>query len=77
MQKPPGERKLAFGGASTAFEPSLYIGMESNGSNQGWVGFEKIKIARNYGGEDPYALKVYYRIKGGVEFYDINNKIGD
>lgn len=77
MQKPPGERKLAFGGASTAFEPSLYVGMESNGSNTGWVGFEKIKIETGYGGLDPYNLKVYYRIKSGVEFYDIYDKIGE
>jgi len=77
MQKPPGERKLAFGGASTAFEPSLYIGLESNGSAMGWAGFEKIKIVRTYGGEDPYSLKVNYRIRGGVEFYDISNTFGD
>lgn len=77
MQKPPGERKLAFGGASTAFEPSLYVAMESNGSNMGWVGFEKIKIVKGYGGVDPYNLKINYRIRGGVEFYDIHNQIGE
>ncbi len=75
MQKPPGERKLAFGGAATAFEPSLYIGMESNASNIGWVGFEKIKIPRLYGGTDPYRVKIEYRIKAGVEFYDVHEKI--
>ncbi len=74
MQKPPGERKLAFGGASTAFEPSLYLGMESTGSNSGWLGFEKIKIVRGYGGIDPYSVKIEYRIKSGVEFYDIKEK---
>jgi hypothetical protein len=77
MQKPPGERKLAFGGASTAFEPALYIGMESNGSNTGWVGFEKIKIPRQYGGVDPYKVKIEYRISSGVEFYDVHQKIGE
>ena len=75
MQKPPGERKLAFGGASTAFEPSLYLGMDSNGSNTGWLGFEKIKIPRFYGGTDPYNIKIEYRINDGVEFYDIHEKI--
>lgn len=75
MQKPPGERKLAFGGASTAFEPALYLGMESNGSNTGWIGFEKIKIVRGYGGLDPYRMKVYYKINNGVEFYDVRHRI--
>ncbi len=74
MQKPPGDRKLAFGGAATAFEPTLYVGMESNGNNMGWLGFEKIKIQKGYGGVDPYNLKIYYRIKDGVEFYDIHNR---
>ena len=75
MQKPPGERKLAFGGAGTAFEPSLYVGMESNGSNTGWIGFEKIKIPRQYGGVDPYKVKIEYRIDSGATFYDIHEKI--
>jgi hypothetical protein len=75
MQKPPGERKLAFGGASTAFEPSLYVGMDSNGTNTGWLGFEKIKIPRMYGGVDPHQIKIEYRIKEGVEFYDIHEKL--
>jgi hypothetical protein len=75
MQKPPGERKLAFGGASTAFEPSLYMGMDSNGSNTGWLGFEKIKLPRLYGGTDPYQVKIEYRIESGVKFYDIHPKI--
>ncbi len=75
MQKPPGNRKLAFGGASTAFEPALYLGMDSNGSNTGWIGFEKIKLPRMYGGDDPYQIKIEYRIKSGVEFYDIHRKI--
>jgi hypothetical protein len=75
MQKPPGERKLAFGGASTAFEPSLYMGMDSNGSNTGWLGFEKVKIPRLYGGTDPHSVKIEYRIEAGVKFYDIQTKI--
>lgn len=75
MQKPPGERKLAFGGAGTAFEPSLYIGMESNGSDTGWIGFEKIKLARQYGGVDPYKVKIEYRINSGVEFFDVHDRI--
>ncbi len=75
MQKPPGSRKLAFGGASTAFEPALYLGMDSNGSNTGWIGFEKIKLPKLYGGDDPYHVKIEYRIKGGVEFYDVHTKL--
>ena len=74
MQKPPGERKLAFGGAATAFEPALYIAMESNGAHTGWVGFEKIKIPTGYGGWDWSAMKVYYRIEQGVTFCDIEEK---
>ena len=75
MQKPAGERKVAFGGASTAFEPTLYLGMETTGMNTGWIGFEKIKIPRLYGGVDPYSLKIKYNIKHGVEFYDIQEII--
>lgn len=70
MQKPPGERRLAFGGASTAFEPSLYVALESPTSNEGWAEFEKIKVVRNPGGIDPYNLKIHYKIRYGVEFYD-------
>lgn len=77
MQKPPGERKLAFGGASTAFEPSLYVGMETTGMNTGWIGFEKIKIPRLYGGVDPYSIKINYRIRYGVEFYDVSESISE
>ncbi len=75
MQKPPGERKLAYGGAATAFEPSLYIGMESNGTNTGWIGFEKIKLPTQYGGVDPSKVKIEYRIRAGVEFYEVHEKI--
>ena len=72
MQKPPGDRMLAFGGASTAFEPTLYIGMESISANAGWVGFEKIKIVRPYGGFDPYQIRINYKIESGVKFYDVS-----
>ncbi len=75
MQKPPGERKLAFGGAATAFEPALYLGMDSNGSNTGWIGFEKIKLPRMFGGDDPYQVKIEYRIDKGVKFYDVHTKL--
>lgn len=70
MQKPPGDRKLAFGGASTAFEPALYVGMDNN-----WLGFEKIKIPKIMD-VDPYILKIRYRIAKGVNFYDIMEEIG-
>ncbi|HUC89782.1 MAG TPA: hypothetical protein VMR45_03195 [Patescibacteria group bacterium] len=75
LYRPPGNRKLAFGGASTAFEPVLYIGLDSNGSNTGWIGFEKIKLPRQYGGADPYKVKIEYRIEAGVKFYDVHSKI--
>lgn len=65
MQKPPGERKLAFGGASTAFEPTLYIGMDKD-----VLGFEKIKVPK-ITDIDPYMLKIQFKIKNGVNFVDI------
>ncbi len=70
MQKPPGERKIAFGGASTAFEPTLYIGMDKD-----TLGFEKIKIPKiiDY---DPYSLKIDFKIARGVKFYDIIETYG-
>jgi len=69
MQKPPGDRKLAFGGASTAFEPSLYIAMDT-----GWLGFEKIKIPKilDY---DPYSLRVEFNIDKGVNFTDVHEVV--
>lgn len=69
MQKPPGDRKLAFGGASTAFEPALYIGMD-----KGWLGFEKIKVPKIID-VDPYALKIEFKIGKGVNFFDIHTVV--
>lgn len=69
MQKPPGERKLAFGGASTAFEPTLYAGMETTSKNAGWLGFEKIKVEKIMD-IDPYSLKIHYKVAKGVNFWD-------
>ena len=66
MQKPPGERKVAFGGASTAFEPTLYIGMDKD-----VLGFEKIKVPKIVD-IDPYALKIEFKIAKGVNFYDVH-----
>lgn len=66
MQKPPGERKLAFGGASTAFEPSLYIGMDKD-----VIGFEKIKVPKILD-VDPYSVKIQFKLKNGVNFYDVH-----
>ncbi len=66
MQKPPGERKLAFGGAATAFEPSLYIGMDKN-----VIGFEKIKIPKIVSG-DPYSLKIQFQLEKGVNFTEVH-----
>jgi hypothetical protein len=70
MQKPPGDRKLAFGGPSTAFEPSLYIAMD-----KGVLSFEKIKVPKilDY---DPYSLKIQFKLKNGVNFYEVHEVIG-
>ena len=69
MQKPPGDRKLAFGGASTAFEPSLYIGMDNNR-----LGFEKIKVPKIVD-IDPYNLKIEFHIQNGVNFVDVHEVV--
>ena len=70
MQKPPGDRKIAFGGASTAFEPTLYVGMDKD-----VLGFEKIKVPKivDY---DPYAIKIKFKIARGVTFWDRHEEIG-
>ena len=69
MQKPPGERKVAFGGASTAFEPTLYVGMDKD-----YLGFEKIKVPK-LTDIDPYALKIQFKIANGVNFYDVHEVV--
>jgi len=69
MQKPPGDRKLAFGGASTAFEPSLYIGMDKD-----IIGFEKIKVPKILD-IDPYAVKIQFKLRNGVNFYEVHEVI--
>ena len=70
MQKPPGERKLAFGGAATAFEPTLYLGMDKD-----VIGFEKIKVPK-ITAHDPYITKIKFRISKGVNFIDIVEEVG-
>lgn len=70
MQKPPGDRKLAFGGASTAFEPTLYIGMDKDS-----LGFEKIKVPKIMD-MDPYMLSLKFKLSKGVNFYDIVEEYG-
>ncbi|KKM95074.1 hypothetical protein LCGC14_1191750 [marine sediment metagenome] len=69
MQKPPGSRKLAFGGAATAFEPSLYIWMDKN-----TLGFEKIKVPK-ITAIDPYELKIKYSIYKGAKFYNVKEEV--
>lgn len=69
MQKPPGDRKVAFGGSSTAFEPTLYIGMDKD-----VLGFEKIKVPKIVD-IDPYALKVQFKIARGVNFYEVHEVV--
>lgn len=70
MQKPPGDRKIAFGGASTAFEPTLYIGMDKD-----TLGFEKIKVPK-ITEIDPYSVKITFRIARGVNFYEVHEEYG-
>ncbi len=65
MQKPPGQRKLAFGGAATAFEPALYIAMDDT------ISFEKIKVPK-ITEHDPYHLKIEFKISKGVNFYEVH-----
>ena len=74
MQKPKG-RKIAFGGDSTAWEPALYIYMEPTGTYQGYVGFEKIKVAKGYGGIDWKAIRIDYRIEYGAKFVDVKERL--
>lgn len=69
MQKPPGDRKLAFGGASTAFEPALYVGMD-----KGWLGFEKIKVPKLLD-TDPYMVRIEFKIVKGVNFTEVNEVV--
>ena len=70
MQKPPGDRKLAFGGASTAFEPSLYVWMDKN-----TLGFEKIKVPK-ITATDPEQVKIKYSIYKGAKFYNVKEEVG-
>ena len=70
MQKPPGDRKIAFGGASTAFEPTLYIGMDKD-----TLGFEKIKVPK-LTEIDPYSIKIQFKIARGVNFYEVHEEYG-
>jgi hypothetical protein len=71
MQKPKGERKLAFGGGATAFEPTLYLSMDSISKDAGYVRFEKIKVVKPCSC-DPYTLKINYKINYGVNFTDVS-----
>ena len=68
MQKPQG-RKLAFGGASTAFEPSLYISMEKS-----YLEFEKVKIPKQ--DKDWSTIKIEFKIARGVNFYEVHESYG-
>ncbi len=63
MQKPPG-RKVAFGGGSTAWEPTLYVSID-----KGYMEFEKIKAPRPMD-VDPYRTKIHFTISQGVNFIE-------
>jgi len=71
MQKPSGNRGMAFGGESTAFEPALYIAI---GKGKMW--FEKIKSPTLKGDFDPYNITFSFRISRGVNFYDVSWETG-
>ena len=67
MQK-PSNRKIAFGGEGTAWEPSLYVAISKGRTRgEGVLEFEKIKApkALDY---DPYLTKIYFTIHKGVNF---------
>lgn len=67
MQKPPGMRRLAFGGAATAFEPTLYLSID-----KGYIGFEKVKFPKpEYLSMDFNTLKVEFELSKGVNFNNI------
>ena len=61
MQKPPN-RKIAFGGGSTAWEPSMYLSID-----RGYIEFEKIKAPKHMN-FDPYKMRQYFTIHKGVNF---------
>lgn len=65
MQKPTGERKIAYGGESTAWEPTLYIAID-----KGYASFVKIRTPKILD-PDPYKTKITYHIRKGVNFTDI------
>lgn len=70
MQKPRGEgRELAFGGDSTAFEPTLYVSIY-----KGYLKFTKIKVPKMLD-FDPYKLKIEFKIRNGVNLVDIHEVI--
>lgn len=71
LQKPPG-RDLAYGKDFTAFDSTLYLSMES-----GKLKFVKIKTPKPMDGQDPYKFTICYKIKYGVQFYDIHREYGD
>lgn len=73
MQKPPG-RRLAFGGASTAFEPTLYVCIEKK-EGKYELEFEKIKVPKQLE-IDPYQLKIQFTIRRGVNLENVHKIIG-
>ena len=69
MQKPTGERKIAYGGESTAWEPALYIAID-----KGFASFVKIRTPKIFE-PDPYRIKFTYKIRHGVNFEDISTVV--
>jgi len=63
MQKPPG-RRIAFGGASTGAEPTLYLSID-----KGYLEFEKIKAPKLLD-SDPYHTRINFTISQGVNFVE-------
>lgn len=74
MQKPPGDRKLAFGGASTAFEPALYLSMDIITKTRSYIAFEKFKVIKPLD-FDPYMLKIEFDIEQGIHLNNISEII--
>lgn len=74
MQKPPG-RKIAFGGGSTAWEPTLYVSLDKSANGGQVLEFEKIKAQKVIAG-DPYITKIHFTIRSGVHFVEGSTIVG-
>jgi len=66
LQKPPG-RDLAYGKDFSAFDSNLYLSIDKNK-----IRFVKIKTPKQIEGVDPYKIAIEFKIRYGVQLYDIH-----